>query len=366
MSDKEEINLDNLRSQIDEIDVKLIDLLTNRAELAKNIALNKRKTNSILYRPEREQDVYNKIKNINKGVIDNISLNNIFREIMSAMIKLEGSLNVAYLGPAGSFTHQAAIRKFGHSLNLAPVDDIDDIFIKVEKGEADYGVIPIENSTEGIVNSTLDAFLNFDLTIYAEVFLLIEQNLLGFTSKLEEIETIYSHKQSFGQCKRWIYKNLPNIKFIETTSNSKAAEIVSKNKNKKECAIASKSAAETYGLNIIKKNIEDSRKNYTRFVIIGKHKASASGNDRTSIMFTIPHSPGSLYTILEPIFSTKINMTNIESRPIFNELWNYIFYIDLEGHIDEKKIKEALEKIKRNATSFRLLGSYPIDISLRQ
>ncbi|MDH5716862.1 MAG: prephenate dehydratase [Spirochaetia bacterium] len=356
-------SLSDLRTRIDEIDKEIINLLSERAKTAREIAEKKKEGNSVLYCPEREQEVYLKIKKLNKGILDNESLNNIFKEIMSAALKLEGSLKIAYLGPAGTFTHHAAIKKFGNSLELVPIDDVEEIFSAVESKKVQYGILPIENSIEGIVNSTLDSFIDYDLQIYAEINLLIRQNLISYAKELSEIETIFTHKQAYGQCRKWISKNLPSVKFIETTSTSKAVEFITKNKNSKEAAISSLTAAKIFNVPVLRENIEDNKKNLTRFVIIGNQAALPSGNDRTSIMFTLPHEAGSLYRALEPIFSAGINLTCIESRPMNKELWNYIFYLDMIGHTEDKKIKDALDKIKKVSTSFKILGSYPIDVT---
>lgn len=355
------MSLDNLRKEINIIDEKIINLICQRAEVAKKIAENKSVDDSPLYRPNREQEVYEKVRKLNKTAIDNVSIENIYREIMSATLKLEGSLKVAYLGPVGTFTHQAAVKRFGSSLKLLPANDIDEVFDVVQKKEVRYGVVPLENSIEGIVNATLDSLISYQLTIYAEISISVKHNLITYSDNLEQIKKIHTHRQAYPQCKKWAMKHLPQAKWKETTSTSAAVKAISENKDKTLAAIGSEAAAMTYNVPILSSNISDYQRNFTRFIVVGHDQSQPSKKDRTSIIFTLPDKPGALYTILQPIFDEKINVTSIESRPNRSELWSYIFYIELGGHRTQPNIAALIDKINELATSCRVLGSYPVD-----
>ena len=355
--------LEELRKKINDLDEKIIQLISERSNVAKEIAREKTTDNSPLYRPAREQEIYNKIVKLNKGPLDDSSLQNIYREIMSATLKLEGDLKIAYFGPAGSFTHQAAVKKFGNSVSLIPARDIDEVFDVVQKKEVKYGVVPLENSIEGIVNATLDSLIAYQLIIYAEIKLSVKHNLLSYCTSLGELEEILTHPQAYGQCKKWVTRNVPQAHWRETTSTSRAVEIVSKDRSKKIAAIGSSAAALEYGVPILSNNIADHQRNFTRFVVVGHDQSTPSGKDRTSIIFTLPHKPGALYGILRPVFESELNLTSIESRPNRSELWSYIFYIELEGHRNDARIQVIVDKIQSLATSCRVLGSYPSDIT---
>jgi len=356
-----EMSLDEIRKKINQVDEEILKLVSERVNLGKMVANAKEKTDSVYFRPDRERQILNRIKEINPGLLDNVRVQNIFREIMSANLSIQKQIQIGYLGPKGSFSHQAALKKFGHSLSLIPCTDFEDVFDQVQKRKLDYGIVPIENSLEGIVNATLDNLLKYDLNIYSEVHLAIHNNLLSFAKKISQIKTLYTYRQPYGQCRQWIGKHLPHAEFIEMASTSKAAEFVAEKKDPSMAAIASSIAAELYDVPLLEENIEDYDRNFTRFIIIGFEKARPCDLDRTSIMFTIHHEPGSLFEVLEPLYKSKINMTSIESRPARNEAWNYTFYIDLIGHQDNEPVKSVLEQIQKKTPFFRILGSYPVD-----
>lgn len=357
---KEE-SLENIRKKINEIDKQILDLISERVGLGKHVAGAKQKSDSIFFKPDRERQVLKRITEINPGLVHNVRVQNIFREIMSATLSAQQAIQIGYLGPRGSFSHQAAVKKFGHSLELVPCRDFEEVFDMVQKKKVHYGIVPIENSLEGIVNATLDYLLKYNLNIYSEVHLAIHNHLLTYAENLSRIKQIYTYRQPYGQCRAWLTKNLPEAEFVETTSTSKAAEIIAEKKDPGIAAIASSIAAEIYNIPILEENIEDYDQNHTRFIIIGFENAEPSDYDRTSIMFTLHHEPGSLFGALEPIYKAKINMTSIESRPAKNEPWNYTFYVDLIGHRDREPMKSTLESIRVKMPFFRILGSYPVD-----
>ncbi|MDP1759499.1 MAG: prephenate dehydratase, partial [Thermodesulfovibrionales bacterium] len=262
-----------------------------------------------------------------------------------------------YFGPVATFTHLAAIRHFGSSAGFVPVESIKSVFEAVESGKAEFGVVPIENSTEGVVSYTLDMFMDYDLKITAEVMLEISHNLLSLTGSKKDIKKIYSHPQPTAQCRGWLERNLPNVEIVEATSTAKAAELASKDPS--SAAIASELAAKIYSLNFVERNIEDNKHNYTRFLIISKNITPKTGKDKTSIMFSIKDKPGALYDILQPIKKAKINLTKLESRPSRRKAWEYIFFVDMEGHIEDKKVKKAIENIKDGCLYLKFHGSYP-------
>lgn len=353
----------HFREEIDKIDKEIIELIGKRAELAGEIALAKNKENLPLYQPDREQEIYTKLEKLNPGIVDDESLKNIYREIMSATLRLEGSIKVGYFGAEGSFTHQAALRKFGRSLSLLPFRSIDEVFLSVQRREIRYGVVPIENSTEGMVNPTLDALLKFDLQIYTDIILPIQHSLLGISKSLPEIKRILTHPQAYGQCRDWISLNLPQAEWQESSSTSEAVKEVMQMNNSGVAAIASAAAGELYGLPILVKDIADYKRNFTRFIVVGHDEAKPGFKNRTMISFGLPDKSGALYTVLEPFVKSRINMTGIESRPDRNQTWAYIFFVDLEGHIQDEKVIKALDEVKKLTSTFRCLGSYPTDAS---
>ncbi|HDM37869.1 MAG TPA: prephenate dehydratase [Candidatus Omnitrophica bacterium] len=350
------MNLEKLRKKVDRIDEEILNLLNERAELTLKIGEIKSRKNKQIYAADREKKVYENITKKNKGPLNNEGLKSIYREIMSASIALEKSIKVAYLGPPASFTHLASIKKFGSSIEYLSCDSITDVFYDVQKQRADYGVVPIENSTEGAVTYTLDMFIQSNLKICSEILLQISHNLIANCSK-NKIKKIYSNPQVFGQCRQWLKKNLPQSALIEVSSTTRAAQLAQRAKD--AAAIASEMAAKTYNLRILTKSIEDNPNNVTRFLVIGKEETPPTGEDKTSIIFSTKDKPGALYEMLMPFKKHNINLTKIESRPSKAEAWKYYFFLDLEGHRQDEKVKKALSELEENCLFFKILGSYP-------
>ncbi|MFH1856718.1 MAG: prephenate dehydratase [Candidatus Omnitrophota bacterium] len=349
--------LADLREQINKIDGKMIDLLNERANVAISIGKIKKEKNKQIYAPEREKEVYRSITTVNKGPLQNFSLKAIYREIMSATLNVEHPIKIAYLGPPATFAHLASLKKFGASVDYLPCDSIRDVFFEVEKERADYGVVPIENSTEGVITHTLDMFIDSDLKICSEISLEISHNLLTNIDK-NKIKRVYSNPYVFGQCRHWLEENLPAVEHVEVSSTTKAAEFAKKDKN--GAAIASSLAAKIYGLKILASSIEDSSENVTRFLVIGREEAGQTSSDKTSIMFSIKDRVGVLHDTLVPFQKYKINLTKIESRPSKKKAWDYYFFVDLEGHHKDKKVKKALEELIESCRFLKILGSYPL------
>ncbi|MBL7197142.1 MAG: prephenate dehydratase [Candidatus Omnitrophica bacterium] len=350
------MKIKNKRNKIDMLDKKIIHLLNKRAAVSKKIGLIKRKLNKAIYAPDREKEIIKNIKKINRGPISNESLASIYREIMSSSFSLEKPLIIAYLGPKATFTHLAALHKFGPEVSYNAWESITEVFLDVERGNSDYGVVPIENSIEGAVSHTLDMFMDSDLKICAEIILDISHNLLG-NCEIEKIKKVYSNPQVFGQCRIWLQVNLPKAELIEVSSTTKAAQIASKEKY--SACIASTLAAKVYDLKIIAKEIEDSPHNITRFLVIAQNDVSRTKDDKTSIMFSIKDKVGALHDMLIPFKKHKINLTKIESRPSKKKAWDYYFYLDLSGHRAETKVKKALKELDAKCKFLKVLGSYP-------
>ena len=349
--------MSDIRKEIDKIDSKLVDIINKRGKLSRDIGEIKNKKNQPIYRPERESEVYSQVTRKNKGPIADESIKAIYREIMSACISLERPMTIAFLGPEFTFTHSASIKKFGSSVDYLSCDGIPCVFSEVEKGNADYGVVPIENSTEGAVNHTLDMFVQSQLIICSEIFLPISHSLLSKNKEMKAIKKIYSHPNVFGQCRSWIEKNVPSAKLFETTSTAKAAEIAGKQAG--SACLACKTAAEKNKLNVLACNVEDKSTNITRFLVVGKQLSKVSGKDKTSIMFSVKDKPGVLHDMLSSFKNKKINLTKIESRPSKKGLWKYYFFIDLEGHSESPKIKKAIKELETKCNFLKILGSYP-------
>ncbi len=350
-------NLSELRKEIDELDLEIVKKIQSRAKVASQIGDIKKKSGDPIYRPDREKEVYKKITKDNSGPLPDKVLASIYREIMSGTIMIEKGLEIAYLGPEGSFSDQATRLRFGSSILSKPFPSIPDVFRAVEADKCSYGVVPVENSTEGLVNSTLDMFLNSELNIYSEIYMKISLNLLGYEEDLSKIKTLYGIRIANQQCKNWISQNLPNIEISETSSTTRAAQIVSE--KKEGAAIASSVAAEIYGLNILKESIEDLPNNTTRFLIIGKSQCLPTNNDKTSVVFSVADKPGSLFLALKPFFDNNINLTKVESRPTRKNIWEYNFFIDFHGHEKDELIAKVISDLKEKTTYFRILGSYP-------
>lgn len=349
--------IEKLRTEIDVIDEEILKLLNKRARIVLEIARIKRDNRVKFYSPEREQQIIERLISLNKGPFPNDTLKALYREILSASLSLEEPLKVACLGPLATFTHLAALRHFGSSAAFMPVESIKDVFEAVDSGKTEFGVVPIENSNEGVISYTLDMFMDYDLKIAAEVMLEVSHNLLSKGSDKNRIKKIYSHPQATAQCRRWLEINMPGVPVMEAISTAKAAELASGEDD--TAAIASELAAKAYGLNFVESHIEDSKHNVTRFLVISKESYQKTGKDKTSIMFSIKDKPGALYHILSPFKKAKINLTKIESRPSKRKAWEYIFFVDMEGHIEDKKVRKALEEIREGCLYLKILGSYP-------
>jgi chorismate mutase/prephenate dehydratase len=349
--------LEKLRKEIDELDNEILNLINKRSKVVIEIAHIKRSENAKFYSPEREREIIERITTLNQGPFPNDTLKVIYREILSASLSLEEPLKVACLGPLATFTHLAALRHFGSSAAFVPVESIKGVFDTVDIGKTAFGVVPIENSNEGVISSTLDMFMDYDLKVSAEVMLEISHNLISLSGEKEKIRKIYSNPPATAQCRRWLQSNLLGIPIIESTSTAKAAELASQ--DGEAAAIASDLAAKIYNLKFIEKNIEDSRHNFTRFLVISREFPRKSGKDKTSIMFSVKDRPGALFDILSPLKKAKVNLTKIESRPSKRKAWEYIFFVDMEGHIEDKKLRKAIENIKNQCLYLKILGSYP-------
>ena len=352
------MNLDNIRNQIDAIDLDLLDLLSRRAELVHQVGLIKKRDGLQIYAPEREEALLRKLVELNRGRMPERSIRAIYREIMSTALALEDDLKIAYLGPEGTWTHQAAIKKFGHSVTYAAQPNFADVFDQVARRRVDYGVVPIENSTEGAVSHTLDLFVDSPLHICAQILLRIENGLMAAIPR-EQIKTLYSHPQVFGQCRSWILKNFPLADLVEVSSTTKAAQLACEHAADGAAALGGLLAAELYGLTLLEESIQDRATNTTRFLVIGEKTCPPTGNDRTSILFAIHDRPGSLVNALRAFDQFQINMSKIESRPSKRKDWEYIFYVDLAGHCAEPKVANALTELGKHCSFVKLLGSYP-------
>lgn len=355
------MSVDKVRKEIDSIDQKILALLNERAEASQNIGKIKAKSGQGIYSPEREKEVLDRLKKANKGPIAPEAIEAIYREIMSSSISLEKEVRIAYLGPQFTFTHQAALKKFGASVSYLPCSNISDVFAEVERGRSDYGVVPVENSTEGAVNYTLDVFIESNLKICAELYLPIHHYLLSNAASMKTINQVYSIPQAIAQCRLWLESNLPNAKVVSTSSTAEAAKYVAEHpkfQNEIAC-IASNLAGKEYRLKVMAPSIEDSANNTTRFIIIAKNDSKPTGSDRTSLVFSVKDRVGALHDILLPFQKAGINLTKIESRPSKKKAWNYFFFVDFEGHALEPKIAEALKGLEKHCTYFKVLGSYP-------
>ncbi len=354
-----EQKLQKIREEIDAVDGQLLALVNRRAQLAQKVAEVKLSAGEevLFYRPEREAQVLRRVKAENPGPLDSEEVARLFREVMSACLALEKPMEIAFLGPEGTFTQEAALKHFGHSVLTRPMTSIDAIFRDVEAGSADYGVVPIENSTEGVINHTLDSLVNSSLLICGEVEIRIHQNVMSRAEKLSDLKIIYSHAQSLAQCRQWINLHTNNVELVDVSSNAEAARRAAQ--NPESAAIAGESAAEIYGLNIIEANIEDNPNNTTRFLILGKSETPPSGTDKTVLLVSTRNKPGALFDLLQPIARNGISMTRIESRPSRQGMWEYLFFVDLDGHIQDQKVAIALDELRNDASLFKVLGSFP-------
>ncbi|MES2996564.1 MAG: prephenate dehydratase [Verrucomicrobiota bacterium] len=352
------MNLDNIRQQIDDLDHDLLELLNRRADLVHQVGEVKKRDGLQIYAPEREDALLRRLVAMNNGRLPEKSVRAIYREIMSAALALEDDLKIAYLGPEGTWTHQAAIKKFGHSVGYSSQSNFSDVFDQVSRRQADYGVVPIENSTEGAVSHTLDLFVDSSLKICAQILLRIENNLMAAIPR-EEIKTLYSHPQVFGQCRGWILKNFPHADLVEVSSTTKAAQLARENAAAGAAALGGKLAAELNDLGILETSIQDRATNTTRFLVIGEKTCPPTGRDRTSILFAVRHQPGSLVKALQAFDHFDINMSKIESRPSKQKDWEYFFHIDLTGHCEDEPVARALGELEDHCSFVKILGSYP-------
>ena len=362
MSDKsaqDQPALDGLREKIDGIDAELVKLLSERAQVVVQVGRLKRNwEGEAFYRPAREAEILRKIIDQNPGPLPKGEMVRLFREIMSACMTLERPLRIVYLGPEGTFTQVAALKHFGHSVQTTAMGSIEQVFREVESGDYQYGVVPVENSIEGVVNHTLDLLVDSPLVICGEVELRIHHYLHSKEDHPDKIKRIYSHQQSFAQCRAWLDTHLPDAERVSVSSNAEAARLASIEPN--VGAIAGQAAAELYNLSSLAGNIEDKMDNTTRFLVIGQQNDVApSGDDKTSLLFSSANKPGALQEMLACFSSSGVNMTRIESRPSRKGMWEYIFFVDVEGHVQEAKVALALRKLEESTIMVKLLGSYP-------
>lgn len=351
------MDLKNYRSKIDRVDKKITELLNERAHLVEKISEVKKGKNLHIFQPSRHHKILKKILRENKGPLSEKHLENIFTEILSACLELQHPMKVAYLGPQGTFTHQAAIKKFGRSINYVTCNDIRKVFAMVASHDAHLGVVPIENSIEGVVNHTLDMFVDSNLKICSEIILKISLCLLSNQKSLKGIKKVYSHPQVFGQAKGWLETNLPQATYIPCSSTSQAAKLAKREKN--AASVGSQVLSEIYNLNVLHTDVQDYLYNVTRFLVISREDSLPTGDDKTSLVFATHDKPGALFETLKPFKASRVNLTKIESRPSRRRAWEYFFFVDFEGHRENKKIKNVLNKLAKELLFLKILGSYP-------
>ena len=348
-------SLKSLRKQIDALDRRLVALISARARLAERVG--KVKVNGPAYRPEREAQVLRNALALNRGPLPDAALARLYTEIMAACRALEDSLAVAYLGPEGTFSQEAALKHFGGSAATVPCSSIDDVFRRVETGDVGYGVVPVENSTEGAIGRTLDLLLLTPARVCGEVMLPIRQCLMSRERTLAGIRKVYSHTQSLAQCQHWLARRLPAAERVAVVSNAEAARLAAR--ERRTAAIGPKTAAEIYRLSLLARNIEDEARNTTRFLVISADEANPSGNDKTSLVLSTRNVPGAVHALLAPLAASGVSMTRLESRPSRAGLWEYVFYVDVEGHHEEANLARALKALGEKASFLKILGSYP-------
>jgi len=356
-------SLKQFREQIDAIDEQLLALVNQRAMLARKIG--ELKEDGVIYRPEREAQILRRLQSHNPGPLSSEAISHIFRAVMANCRALEKEATIAFLGPIGTYSEEAALKQFGEGRTAVVCASIDEVFRAVEAGQADYGVVPVENSTEGAVGITLDLLLTSHLTIVSEVTLPVHHCLLSAQHDASQITQVFSHGQSLAQCHEWLNKHLPNAQREAVTSNAKAAQMIHDlvvTPGTFAAAIASKRAAEIFKLNVLAENIEDDPKNTTRFLVLGKHTVAPSGRDKTSLVMSAPNKPGAVVKLLEPLSRHGVSMTKLESRPSKQHLWDYVFYVDLEGHQLDLSVNAALQELSERANLLKVLGSYPVAV----
>lgn len=352
--------LEPLREQIDAIDKQILDLLNRRARIAQEVGHLKAENNAPVFRPEREAQVLRSAAERNPGPLAGSDVQTIFREIMSACRALEKRVTVAYLGPAGTFSEQAVYRQFGHAVEGLACASIDEVFRATEAGTADFGVVPVENSTEGAINRTLDLLLQTPLAISGEVSLAVHHSLMSRSGSMDGITRICAHSQALAQCQAWLNQHYPNIERQAVASNGEAARLASEDPT--AAAIAGEIAGQKYNLQVVNAHIQDDPHNRTRFAVIGRLQTASSGRDQTSLVLSVPNKAGAVYNLLAPLAKHGVSMTRFESRPARMGTWEYYFYVDVEGHAQDDKVAKALAELKENAAFFKLLGSYPFSL----
>ncbi|MFQ5840093.1 MAG: prephenate dehydratase [Candidatus Methylomirabilales bacterium] len=351
------MRIEELREQIDLIDSQILELLNRRAEIVVQVGSEKARENRAFHAPDREEEIFERLRKQNRGPFPVHAVQAVYREILSACLSLEQPLKVVYLGPPATFTHMASMRRFGRSTEYVPVRSIGDIFAEAEKGRADYGVVPVENSTEGVVSHTLDRFVDSPLRITGEILMEVAHHLLSKSGERGRIRKIYSHPHAIAQSRKWLEENMATVPLFEVASTAAAAELAAAEDS--TAAIASDLAARLYDLKVVAGRIEDRPHNFTRFLIIGMKDSPPSGRDKTSILFSIKDRVGALYRMLQPFAEAEINLTKIESRPSRSRVWEYIFYVDFEGHAADAKVQAALDRLSEECLFLKVLGSYP-------
>jgi chorismate mutase/prephenate dehydratase len=351
------MKLPELRQAIDALDDNLLELLNERARLVKAVGALKAQLKQPFYVPERERQILERLQAANSGPFPTEALRPVFSEIISACLSLEHALRVAFFGPEATFTHMAARTRFGLSARYVPAATVAGVFAEVEKGTADLGVVPIENSTEGVVNSTLDVLIDSELSITAEIATNVSHCLLTRAGTLDGIQKIYSHPQALAQCRGWLSANLPNVAQIEVASTALAARLT--RDDPVAAAVASELAGQLYDLKVARKKIEDEVRNVTRFLVVGREAPPPTGRDKTSILFSLKDAAGVLYKVLQPLADAGLNLSRIESRPSRKKLWDYVFFIDVDGHAEEPAVKDAIAALRASCEFVKVLGSYP-------
>lgn len=348
--------LQRLRAEIDRLDEEVLQRLSRRAQIAHEIG--RVKGGAVVYRPEREAQVLGRIASLNQGPLGESTVRRIFREIMSACLALEQPLRIAYFGPEGTFTESAAKKHFGAAPDFTALPTIDDVFRAVESGNADYGVVPVENSTEGAVGRTLDLLMQMPIKICGEVMLRIHQHLLSKSNRMDRVKRLYSHSQSLAQCHEWLNRHLPDLSRVPVASNAEAARMAAE--DAESCAIAGEAAASRYALNLLARDIEDDPNNTTRFLVLGLHDAGPCGRDKTSLVCSAQNKAGAAFALLEPLARHGVSMSKFESRPSRTGLWEYVFYIDVLGHQSDEPVTKAFAELAERAAFVKVLGSYPM------
>jgi len=350
------VNIPEHRKAIDKLDASIVRLLNERTRHVLAIGDIKLKAGEEIYAPHRERAVFERVCKSNSGPITDNQLRAIYREIMSSALALEKTMSIAYLGPEATFTHQAAIRRFGSSLRYVSQKTIADVFTEVSKNRADYGVVPVENTTEGVVTHTLDMFVDSDLKIVSQIVLPIQYCLAG-KGRLKDIKRLHVHPQALAQCRQWIQLHLPKVEIFETSSNARSAELAAQGKG--NAAVTGILAAEKYGLDVLEQDIQDNAANATRFLVLGRQCSPPTGDDRTSLLVSVADKAGALYQAIAAFRRHKINMTKIESRPSKRKAWEYFFFIDCDGHVQDRKVVKAVQLLGEHCNFVKVLGSYP-------